>query len=234
LSDGQRQSQRQPEPMIQVLRVFKHYAGGVDALSDISFTIDRGEFVFVTGPSGAGKTTLLRLLFRAEPPSAGGILVNGRNVVSLPPSKVASLRREIGVVFQDFKLLADRTVLENISYILKVIGVPKKERQRRAYALLRRVGIQDKMHNSPRNLSGGEQQRVAIARALINDPVLLLADEPTGNLDPDLAREIMTLFIESNQRGCTVLVATHDRELIRWVGARTIGLEHGRLAGAGA
>jgi cell division transport system ATP-binding protein len=156
-------------------------------------------------------------------------LVNGRNVSAIPDSKIPFLRRSIGVVFQDFKLLKRKTVFENVAFVLKVMGVPKAERKRRVFQVLKQVSLHHKMHSYPLQLSGGEQQRIAIARALINEPVLLLADEPTGNLDPELALEIMTLFKDINNRGTTVLVATHDRELIARMKKRVIGLERGRV-----
>jgi cell division transport system ATP-binding protein len=216
--------------VIRTYHVAKSYPGGHTALHDVSLEIARGEFVFVTGPSGAGKTTLLRLLLRQELPSSGQILVKGRNVAALPASKVPSLRRSIGVVFQDFKLIKRRTALENVAYVLNVAGIPKAEQKRRAYHALKGVGLQHRLNVFPDALSGGEQQRVAIARAVVNDPELLLADEPTGNLDPDLAVEIMRLFREINSRGTTVVVATHDRDLIRRMQRRTIVLEHGKVA----
>ncbi|HZN53760.1 MAG TPA: cell division ATP-binding protein FtsE [Candidatus Polarisedimenticolaceae bacterium] len=211
-------------------RLTKSYAEGAVALRDVSLGIERGEFVFVTGPSGAGKTTLLRLLLRQELPTRGEILIGGRDVVGLPPSKVPELRRSIGVVFQDFKLIRRKSALENVAYVLNVAGIPRGEQKRRAYLALKGVGLQHRLNVRPEALSGGEQQRVAIARAVVNDPELLLADEPTGNLDPDLAVEIMRLFREINARGTTVVVATHDRELIRRMQRRTIVLEHGRIA----
>jgi len=183
----------------------------------------------LTGPSGAGKTTFLKLIFREETPTQGQILVNGRNVSAIPDSKIPYLRRSIGVVFQDFKLLKRKTVFENVAFVLKVMGVPKAERKRRVFQVLKQVSLHHKMHSYPMQLSGGEQQRIAIARSLINEPVLLLADEPTGNLDPDLALEIMSLFKEINNRGTTVLVATHDRELITRMKKRVIALERGRV-----
>jgi len=215
--------------MIQLYHVTKRYPPGINALTDISLQVDKGEFIFLTGPSGAGKTTLLRLLFREELPTEGQILVNGRNLSVLPSKKVPHLRRSIGVVFQDFKLIHRKSVFENIALALHVVGVPESGHKAKVLRVLRMVGLQHRMHAYPLQISGGEQQRVAIARALINEPVLLLADEPTGNLDPELSFEIMRLFREINAHGATVVVATHDRELIRKFGRRVIYLETGRI-----
>jgi cell division transport system ATP-binding protein len=172
-------------------------------------------------------------MLRQELPSSGQVLVNGRNVGALPSSKVPDLRRAIGVVFQDFKLIPRKTALENVAYVLNVAGLSRTEQRKRAYSALRSVGLNHRLNTFPPMLSGGEQQRVAIARAVVNEPVLLLADEPTGNLDPDLAVEIMRLFREINARGTTVVVATHDRELIRRMPRRTVLLDQGELLRAG-
>jgi cell division transport system ATP-binding protein len=215
--------------MIQAFHVYKQYDRESVALADVTLNIEKGEFCFLTGPSGAGKTTFLKLVFREELPSQGQILVGGRNVTALPESQIPVLRRSIGVVFQDFKLIKRKTILENVAFVLRILGVPGREQKRRAFASLKAVGLHHKMHAYPLQLSGGEQQRVAIARALINEPILLLADEPTGNLDPEMAQEIMTLFQEVNARGTTVMVATHDRDMIQRMGKRVITLERGRL-----
>jgi cell division transport system ATP-binding protein len=215
--------------VIHLFSVSKEYGRFRHALTDVSFTVERGEFIFLTGPSGAGKSTLLRLLFREEPPTSGQILVNGRNISVLPSSQVPYFRRTIGVVFQDFKLIARKTVFENIAFVQNVLGLPRSEQKRRAYQVLKRVGLHHQMNAYPTELSGGEQQRVAIARAIVNEPTLLLADEPTGNLDPLLSEEIMRLFAEINIRGTTVFVATHDLDLIRRMGKRVLTLERGRL-----
>jgi cell division transport system ATP-binding protein len=215
--------------VIQLFRVSKEYGRFRHALADVSCTIDRGEFVFLTGPSGAGKSTFLKLLFRAEPPTSGQILVNGRNIGVLPASQVPYFRRRVGVVFQDFKLIPRKSVFENFAFVQIVVGLPRSEQKRRAYQVLKRVGLHHQMNAFPDELSGGEQQRVAIARAIVNEPTLLLADEPTGNLDPVLSEEIMRLFAEINIRGTTVLVATHDFDLIRRMGKRVLSLDRGRL-----
>jgi cell division transport system ATP-binding protein len=215
--------------LIQFFHVSKRDASGQLALDDVSFDIARGEFVFLTGVSGAGKTTLLKLVFREETASSGRIVVLGRNVSSLPRSKVPYLRRVIGVVFQDFRLIPRKTVFENVSYLPRVLGLPKERQRRLAYETLRRVGLAHKMNAFPPELSGGEKQRVAMARALINEPEVLLADEPTGNLDPDLALEIYDLLVEINLRGTTVIIATHDRETLRRMRRRVLTLEHGKL-----
>jgi len=216
--------------MIQAFHVYKQYDRESMALSDVTLSVAKGEFCFLTGPSGAGKTTFLKLVFREELPSQGQILVGGRNVTAIPKGQIPELRRSIGVVFQDFKLLKRRTILENVAFVLRILGVPAREQKRRAFAALKAVGLHHKMHAFPLQLSGGEQQRVAIARALMNEPMLLLADEPTGNLDPEMALEIMRLFLEVNARGTTVLVATHDRDMIQRMGKRVIALERGRVA----
>jgi cell division transport system ATP-binding protein len=218
--------------MIQAFHVYKQYDRESMALSDITLHVTKGEFCFLTGPSGAGKTTFLKLVFREELPSQGQILVGGRNITAIPDGQIPELRRSVGVVFQDFKLLKRKTILENVAFVPRILGVPAREQKRRAFASLRAVGLHHKMHVYPRQLSGGEQQRVAIARALINEPMLLLADEPTGNLDPEMAEEIMRLFLEVNARGTTVLVATHDREMIQRMGKRVIALDKGRVASA--
>lgn len=215
--------------MIETRHLTKVYRRGVPALRDLSISVDKGEFVFFTGPSGAGKSTLLRLLLRQDLPTEGEIVVNGFNLTRLSRSDVQRYRRTVGFVFQDFKLLPTRTVLENVAFVPEVLGVPAAERGRRAFQVLKWVGLQHRMSAHPADLSGGEQQRVAIARALVTEPSLILADEPTGNLDPDLSLEVMNLFREINAGGTTVLVATHDRELIRLVGRRTLTLEHGRI-----
>ena len=217
-------------PMIQLHGVTKRFGAGVAALQDVNLEIQRGEFVFVTGASGAGKSTLLRMLLLQERPSAGRILLDGREIARLAPSRVHALRRSIGVVIQDFKLIERKTALENVAYVLNVAGCSRSEQRRRAYNALRGVGLHHRLNTLPAVLSGGEKQRVAIARAVVSEPKLLLADEPTGNLDPDLAVEIMRLFREITARGTTVVVATHDRDLIQRMQRRTIVLNQGKLS----
>jgi cell division transport system ATP-binding protein len=215
--------------VIEARHLSKLYSRGLYALRDLSLTVEKGEFVFLTGPSGAGKSTFLRLLLRQELPSEGGLVVNGRNLATLKRHEVQEYRRGLGFIFQDFKLIPTRTVFENVAFVLEVLGVPGGQQRRRAFQVLKWVGLQHRINAYPRDLSGGEQQRIAIARALVNDPALVLADEPTGNLDPDLSLEIMNLLREVNAGGTTVVVATHDRELIRLVGRRTITLDQGRV-----
>ena len=216
--------------MIEANHISKTYARGVYALRDLTLLVNKGDFVFLTGPSGAGKSTLLRLLLRRDVPSEGQLIVGGRNLAALTPRQVQAYRRSIGFVFQDFKLLQNKTVLENVALVPRVLGMAPSQQQRRTFQVLKWVGLQHRISAYPMELSGGEQQRVAIARAIVNDPVIILADEPTGNLDPDLSLEIMNLFREINARGTTVMVATHDRELIRRVGRRSVTLNHGRIA----
>jgi cell division transport system ATP-binding protein len=216
--------------MIQLFHVSKRYDEYHRALVDVSFRIDTGELVFLTGPSGAGKSTLLRLLYREELPTEGQILVGGRNIVALPASQIPYLRRTMGIVFQDFRLVGRMTVLENLLFVHRALGQDGREARRRSFAALKEVGLAHRTASYPHQLSGGEQQRLAIARAISGDPAILVADEPTGNLDPDLAFEVMQLFAEIHSRGTTVLVATHDRELVARFGRRVVHLERGQLA----
>jgi cell division transport system ATP-binding protein len=216
--------------VIEAEHLAKTYSRGVYALRGINLSVGRGEFVFLTGPSGAGKSTLLRLLLRQELPTSGRLVVNGRTLAKMSPAEVQTYRRTVGFVFQDFKLIPSKTVFENVVFVPRVLGYPIDVQRRKAFQVLKWVGLQHRQNALPLELSGGEQQRIAIARALINEPALVIADEPTGNLDPDLALDIMNLFREINTRGTTLLVATHDRELIRRVGRRTIALEHGAMA----
>ena len=214
--------------MIRCFHVTKRY-GSITALRDISFQVENGEFVFLTGQSGAGKTTLLRLLYRAELPTSGQLIVSGRNLATMPKRLVPRFRRRLGLVFQDFKLIEDRTVFDNVALVGRVVGLSYTESQRRANELLRLVGVDGRAQLYPAQVSGGEQQRVAIARSLMPAPQLVLADEPTGNLDPDRAIEIMRIFRAINRRGTTVLVATHDPDLIAAMRRRTLILEDGLL-----
>ncbi len=216
--------------MIEAAHLSKQYGRGVYALRDLSISIDKGEFIFLTGASGAGKSTFLRLLLREELPTDGELTVAGRDLSTMTGSQIQSYRRSLGFVFQDFRLISRMTVFQNVAFVMRVLGVPDMIQQRKTFQVLKWVGLQHRMNALPEELSGGEQQRVAIARALVNEPQLVLADEPTGNLDPDLSLEIMNLFREINSRGTTVVVATHDRELIRRVGRRSITLDHGQIA----
>ncbi len=215
--------------VIETAHLSKFYSRGVYALRDLTLTIEKGEFLFLTGPSGAGKSTFLRLLLRQELPSEGVLKVGGRSLGDLPHAEVQRYRRTLGFVFQDFRLIPRFTVFQNVAFVMRVIGVALPVQQRKTFQVLKWVGLQHRMNAYPQELSGGEQQRVAIARALVNDPQLVVADEPTGNLDPDLSLEVMNLFREINARGTTVVVATHDRELIRRVGRRAVTLDQGQM-----
>jgi cell division transport system ATP-binding protein len=219
--------------VIQLFHVTKEYPGDGAAHQDVTLTIEKGEFVFLTGASGAGKSTLLRLIFCEEPATSGQLLLFGKNVAKIRPAAVPFVRRNIGVVFQDFKLLGRRTVAENVALPLEVRGLPDREIRRRVKGLLRSVGLEHRADKFPPSLSGGEQQRVAVARALAADPALLLADEPTGNLDPERTLEVMDLLSGANARGTTVVVATHDRSLLDRYKRRVIVLERGRLLSDG-
>lgn len=215
--------------MIQIYNVGRAYQKDSAALTDITLKIPRGDFVYITGPSGAGKSTLLKLLYGAEKPNRGQILIDGQNLTRMSAGRISLLRRRMGVVFQDFKLLTTRTVFENVAFPLEIQGRKRMEISKKVYHALKQVGLEHKLQRRPLELSGGEQQRVAIARALVVDPLVLLADEPTGNLDPEVTVEILEIFRGANARGTTVLLATHDREMIRRFPRRLIVLEGGRL-----
>jgi len=215
--------------MIQFYHVSKIYSGNIQALNDITLQVNRGEFVFLTGPSGAGKTTLLKLIYCEESPTQGEILVNGINISRIKPSQIPYLRRNIGIVFQDFKLLNDLTVFQNVAFALEVTGIRGTELKRRTWKTLRMVGLLEKMDVTPLKLSGGEQQRVAIARALTNNPPILLADEPTGNLDPEITLDIINLMNNLNASGTTIVVATHNTDLVGEYSKMVIRLIKGRI-----
>jgi cell division transport system ATP-binding protein len=219
--------------MIQLFHVTKEYPGEPPALSDVTLHVQKGEFVFLTGPSGAGKSTLLKLIFCAEAPSSGQLLLFGRNVARVSSGEIPWVRRHIGVIFQDFKLLPERTIGENVALPLEVRSLPRREIRRKVLGLLRSVGLEHRAEKFPPSLSGGEQQRVAVARALAADPALLLADEPTGNLDADRTLEVMELLAAANARGTTVVIATHDRSLLQRYTRRVVALERGRLVSDG-
>ena len=215
--------------MIVASNLTKSYPGGRDAVSDVSFTIDAGQMVLITGHSGAGKSTLVKLIASLERPTAGSLVVNGQNVAALRRSALPYLRRHFGLVFQDQKLLFDRSVLDNVLLPLQIIGLPRREAIRRARAALDKVGLLLRERALPIALSGGEQQRLAIARAVVNRPALLLADEPTGNLDSESAREILEIFAAFHQVGVTVIIATHDQQWIDRYHPNVLRLDHGRL-----
>jgi len=219
--------------MIELFHVTKEYPGEPPALSDVTLAVQKGEFVFLTGPSGAGKSTLLRLISCAEAASSGQLLLLGKNVARIAKAEVPWVRRHIGVVFQDFKLLKERTVAENVALPLEVRGLATAAIGQRVRRLLRSVGLEHRADKFPPSLSGGEQQRVAVARALAGDPQLLLADEPTGNLDSDRTIEVMELLAAANARGTTVLIATHDRTLLERYKRRVVVLERGRILSDG-
>jgi cell division transport system ATP-binding protein len=216
-------------PVVELREVTKVYDGGSVGLERVSMRIGRGEFVFLVGPTGCGKSTCIRLLLKELEPSEGDVLIAGRSLGDVPRARVPYVRRNIGTVFQDFKLLPNRTVYDNVAYSLQVIGEPRQEIRRKVPDILRLVGLSTKLHSYPDELSGGEQQRVSIARAFVNHPPLVLADEPTGNLDPETSIGIMQLIYRINRTGTTVVVATHDREMVDKMRRRVIELREGRI-----
>jgi len=218
--------------MIEFTEVTKRY-GNQDALRDVNFTIDSGEFVFLVGPSGAGKSTIMKLIYREERATEGMVTVDGIDVSTLKDSQVPLLRRRLGVVFQDFKLLPRHTAFDNVAYVLRALGTPPNEVRRRVIGALKVVGLIDKVDAVPEELSGGEQQRVGIARAIVNGPNLVIADEPTGNLDPQSSEEIMNLLLQINQRGTTVLISTHNLGLVQQMQKRVIAIESSQIVADG-
>ncbi|MEG6567165.1 cell division ATP-binding protein FtsE [Thermoanaerobacterium saccharolyticum] len=215
--------------MIKFVGVSKKYKNDIIAVSNISFTIDNGEFVFLVGPSGAGKSTILKLLLREEIPTTGSIFVDKKDITKLKRKEVPYLRRNIGVVFQDFKLLPNKTVYENIAFALQIVEAEPKYIRRRVPMVLSLVGLSERANSYPQQLSGGEQQRVSIARAIVNEPSILVADEPTGNLDPDTSWEIVKLLSEINKRGTTVIMSTHAKDIVDSMKKRVIALEKGNI-----
>jgi cell division transport system ATP-binding protein len=215
--------------MIEMQDVYKTYPNGVIALNGINVRIKQGEFVYVVGPSGAGKSTFIKMMYREEKPTSGSIMINGVNLAKLKDSKVPLLRRHIGVVFQDFKLLPKLTVYENVAFALEVIEESPKTIKKKVMEVLDLVGLKHKARFYPNELSGGEQQRVSIARSIVNSPKIVIADEPTGNLDPDTSWGIMELFEEINDRGTTIVMATHNREIVNTIKRRVIAIENGKI-----
>jgi len=222
-------NQRSDLPVILFENVCKDYKGDVHAVNDVSFRVEKGEFVFIVGTSGSGKSTLIKLMMREIKPTSGKVFINGRDLGRMRRYNIAKYRRTIGVVFQDFRLLQDRSVYENVAFAQRVIEVPPKEIARQVPRVLSVVGLSEKLRAYPTELSGGEQQRVALARALVNNPVLLLADEPTGNLDPANSWEIMKLLEEVNRRGTTVIVVTHNKEIVDMMQKRVIYMKNGLM-----
>ena len=217
--------------LIQTVNLGKVYKNGIAALEDINLSIDFGEFVFLTGASGAGKSTLIRLLFREELPTSGQVLIGGRSVTRLSNTEIVRLRRNSGVVFQDFRLMERASVFDNVAFALKAVERPWTEIKKRVPAMLEKVGLAGRENDNVMNLSGGEQQRVAIARAIINNPLILFADEPTGDLDPKTSDELIQLFAEINAEGTTLVMATHDKMIVDRMQKRVISLDHGHLIG---
>ncbi|MCL6448466.1 MAG: cell division ATP-binding protein FtsE [Armatimonadetes bacterium] len=215
--------------MLRLYNVSKVYQNNVTALDNINLHVRKGDFLFLVGPSGAGKTTLARLIFREELPTRGQIIFNGKNVVRMRPGEVPFHRRKIGMVFQDFRLLPLKNVYENVSFALEVTGAPSKEIKRRVPEVLKLVGLEGKAKMFPHQLSGGEQQRVCVARALVNNPLLLIADEPTGNLDPDTSWDLMKLFQRINEQGTTIIMATHAWDIVDAMKRRVVALSRGRI-----
>ncbi len=215
--------------MIEMKGVRKVYPNGVTALNGINLKIDSGEFVYVVGPSGAGKSTFIKLLYRETTPTSGYVLINGHDISEIKNRDIPKLRRDIGVVFQDFKLLPKLTVYENVAFALEVIEESPKKIRRKVMDVLDLVKLKNKARFRPDELSGGEQQRIAIARAIVNNPKLLIADEPTGNLDPDTSWDIMRIFTEVNNRGTTILMATHSKDIVNTFKKRVVAIEQGRI-----
>lgn len=215
--------------MLLMSGVSKTYPSGAVALRNIDVHIKPGEFVFVVGPSGAGKSTFIKMLFREVIPTTGKIFVDGVDVLSLKPNEVPYLRRQLGIIFQDYRLLPDRTVAENVAFAMRVIEAPANQIDQRVAEVLELVGLRSRADNYPGELSGGEQQRVAIARAIVNDPLMVIADEPTGNLDPETSLEIMNIFSEINKNGTTIIMATHDKTMVDYMQKRVIAIEDGYI-----
>ena len=209
--------------------VSKVYPGGSTALQNVNVHIEPGEFVFVVGPSGAGKSTFIKMLFREVLPTTGSIFVNGMDILALSPKEIPFMRRQLGIIFQDYRLLPDRTVFENVAFAMQVIEAPHRKIRRQVNNVLDLVGLRHRSNAYPNELSGGEQQRIAIARAIVNDPVFVIADEPTGNLDPETSWDIMEIFKEINSAGTTIVMATHDKDVVDAMGKRVIAIEQGRI-----
>lgn len=215
--------------MIEFYRVSKTYPSGTHALNGISLSIESGEFVFIVGPSGAGKSTFLKLIMHEETPTSGKIIVNGHSLERMKRRQVPYLRRTMGIVFQDFRLIEKMNVFDNVAFAMRAIGMPPTAIKKRVPYILELVGLSHKMKSRPSELSGGEQQRVSLARALVNNPAMIIADEPTGNIDPEMSYEILELLSEINKQGTTVLIVTHEQELVNQFGGRVIEINHGQV-----